>query len=234
MFEQYHGLVEHMVRRAGIEDRDVEDVTADLILKFMEPRTCPKHAEPKRRCRGVVVRRESYEQLVRCAPGGWLDLYDPRMIHQTASGPKQARFVTLLRRFVSLHVRQHLDRQQAHKFREALSVDALDEAGLLWLETFLPVEADVEESVTGDVALGSWVAETHEYLGGLSTRRGRRDLAKVFEAVMAQWAEDPGVRLDRQRLAREFQVSDTAAGIMLRDLRAALWAGGCVPEGYAS
>lgn len=234
LFEQYHGLVEHMVRKAGIVDRDVEDVTSELIVKFMEPRTCPSHKEPKRRCRGVVVRRKNYEQLVRCAPGGWMDLYDAKLVHETDSGPKQARFVSFLRRFVSLHVRQHLDRQRAQVFREALRVEELEhDTQVLWLEMYMPVDVAVEDAVAHDVALRAWVQEAHAYLLSLP-QRGRKDLARAFELVVAQWVADPGSRIDRRALEREFGMSDAYVGSMLADLRRALWDGGFVPERFAT
>jgi hypothetical protein len=111
LFEHYFGFMKSLVARAGIVPADVEDVSMDILTKFMA-----KDA---------------------------LSWYDGEKLHELkgplrTEGPRvrTAKFQALLRSFVNLYVRQHLDKQRIRLRREAVSLsivsdDDTENSGLL-------------------------------------------------------------------------------------------------------
>lgn len=93
LYEHYFPMIRSIVSKAGISNAEVEDVSMDLLTKFME-----KDA---------------------------LSWYDPNLLHDVGNRPRlegerlrPAKFQGLLRRFCTLYVRQHLDKQALRSRRE--------------------------------------------------------------------------------------------------------------------
>lgn len=93
LYESYFGMMKSIVRRAGINAGDVEDVAAEILCKFMEK-----------------------DALSWYDPNHVTDVGE----HPKTEGPRlrQPRFSNLLRTFTQLYVRQWLDKQRLLERRE--------------------------------------------------------------------------------------------------------------------
>jgi len=95
LYTHYFGVMRSLVAKAGIAPQDVEDVTSEILAKMVE--------------KDII---------------GW---YDPDKLFDTGPNPRikgerfrTAKFGSLLRRFVLLYVRSHLDKQERASRREVL------------------------------------------------------------------------------------------------------------------
>jgi hypothetical protein len=190
LYEHYFAMMVSIVAKAGINAADTEDVAMEILLKFME-----KDA---------------------------LSWYDPQKLVDVGATPKlkgeqmrTAKFQGLLRRFTSLYVRQHLDKQMARERREP-SHAKLD----------APFSAEEDNALTwgeAHAARLNFTAMSHE---DTYTTRSAISSALTTAANLAAQADEVArmelahaERREAQRIARETDRTSRAleAAILLAE-----------------
>jgi hypothetical protein len=97
------------------------------------------------------VEDSAQEVMLQYMSAGYLDGYNPKLVHKTARGPKTASFPTAFKRYVQLAARNELERQQ-RRDREVLLCDEPVSHDSVWLDLHggtteidgLPVELSTE------------------------------------------------------------------------------------------
>lgn len=117
LFENYMPMIRSIVSKAGITAKDVDDVSMELLVKFMEKDALSWYDPTK---------------LFDVGP-------NPRI-----AGPRMrpAKFQGLLRGFCRAWVRQHVDKQKLRGHREAKSLDATTASGTPWGEVYAEQQQD--------------------------------------------------------------------------------------------
>jgi hypothetical protein len=129
--------------------------------------------------------------------------YDPTRTFETPSGPRTAKFPTLLRSFVKSFLRTPLDAIRLRAGREPVRLEQPTGTGEMWAEVHAPADPeDLEAQVYVEIEMDR--AYRH-----LATIQVGPDMTMdvVFQAMVHQ-AQDDG-RLIRKRVARLLGVQDS-------------------------
>lgn len=194
LFENYFPFVMRLVAGAGIREQDVEDVSMDILRRFIEKDGLAKY-DPN------MVHDMSKHEKVR------------------VEGPqfRTAKFGAMLRGFVVTYVMQYRDKQMSKDNREPVRCETpIGGEQATWLTAFGEKYASAD---IYDVEFWDWVEQADSYLSGLEMR-GKRDLPRVFRMLVEQATFDG--KVTRKDIAEAIGVSDTAVCLMVKDLRVAL------------
>lgn len=153
------------------------------------------------------------EILIRFIDTDILEQFDEGTVIEHRGVRYSTRFKSFLSAKVEHYVRGKRDRQTTQLRREPLLCDQPVGEGGVWVEIFGgSCEPDLDEVEARDLQ-----RRIREHLC-LLTVRGKRDLVKLFDLIVAQLSAGKP-KPDRQQLAKLFGVSDTAIGSMIIDLR---------------
>lgn len=156
------------------------------------------------------------EIMVRFYARGFLEKYDPTITVTRGGVEKQTSFRAFLRAFVERYSRHYRERQGVRDHREPLKCDQERSPGRLWVEIHAdPYVANFDETLAEE----ELVVLIRNHLAKLP-RRGDRDLVRLFDLMVPQ-ARTAG-RIDRVKLAKEYGVSESVVGSMIRELRMVL------------
>jgi hypothetical protein len=114
LIRNYFDMARRIVARSGIDRNDVDDVTQDILMKFIAKDFL---AEYRPRDREYLIEKEYVKP-----------------------GDKPARFPTFFRSFIKKFLRTPVETNKKAHEREVLRCDAPVDFGTAWIEVYGPVE----------------------------------------------------------------------------------------------
>ncbi len=191
LFVEYYPMMETIVSRSGIAVEDVEDVTMDLLLKFIEKN-------------GIAY----YDPEHLHDTGENPDLPGPRL--------RKAKFKGMLRGFTATYVMQYRDKQMIrHRyFPYRLEKVTSSEEGN---ETFGDVFTDTATLQNSEVAVCILAAVRRSKAVLAEKSTATRDYKAFVDLAIENGLLDG--KLDRRSLAAELGVTPSMVSTMLKELR---------------
>lgn len=129
--------------------------------------------------------------------------YNPNKTFETPSGPRTAKFPTLLKSFVKSFLRTPLDTVRLKASREPVRLEQPTQSGVVWAEVYAPADPeDLEAQVYVDLEMD----RAYQHLATIQV--GPDMSADVVFAAIVHQAQGDG-RFIRKRVAKLLGVQDS-------------------------
>lgn len=197
LFEEYFPMMLTIVRRSGIASEDVEEVTMDLLARFIE-------------MDGMAHYDPNHLHDVGENP----DLPGPRL--------RKATFKGMLRGFTSVYVLRYRDKQMLrHRtFPWRLEAPVSTHDDTTWASLYDDATPDPVDALTETEVSVALAQALRGCLANLKARNAKRDYDKFLTLVVHYGYLDG--KLQRQKIAEEMGISVSTVASMVAETRAEL------------